>query len=93
MTEKDLEEFEKEFGFKLLPTSFKKPLSEITKEEYEKPVYKLTKFEKELLQCYPDIYSFKVFNSLNWIKEKGYFKDIDDNEIIGDILANCEVIE
>lgn len=34
MTEKDLNEFEKEFGFKLLPTSFKKPLSEITKEEY-----------------------------------------------------------
>ena len=34
MTEKDLDEFEKEFGFKLLPTSFKKPLSEITKEEY-----------------------------------------------------------
>ena len=34
MTEKDLEEFEKEFVFKLLPTSFKKPLSEITKEEY-----------------------------------------------------------
>lgn len=35
MTEKDLEEFEKEYGFKLLPTSFKKPLSEITKEEYK----------------------------------------------------------
>ena len=35
MTEKDLEEFEKEFGFKLLPTGFKKPLSEITKEEYD----------------------------------------------------------
>ena len=34
MTEKDLDEFEKEFGFKLLPTGFKKPLSEITKEEY-----------------------------------------------------------
>lgn len=34
MTEKDLEEFEKKFGFKLLPTGFKKPLSEITKEEY-----------------------------------------------------------
>lgn len=58
-----------------------------------KPVYKLTKFEKELLQCYPDIYSFKVFNSLNGMKEKGYFKGIDDNEIIGDILAKCEVIE
>ena len=60
---------------------------------YKKPAYKLTKFEKELLQCYPDIYSFRVFNSLNMMKEKGYFKGIDDNEIIGDILANCEVIE
>ena len=38
MTEKDLEEFEKEFGFKLLPTSFKKPLSEITKEEYKERI-------------------------------------------------------
>lgn len=54
--------------------------------------YKLTKFEKELLQCYPDIYSFKVFNSLNGMKKKGYFKGVDDNEIIGDILADCEVI-
>lgn len=59
---------------------------------YEKPTYKLTKFEKELLQCYPDIYSFKVFNSLNGMKKKGYFKGVDDNEIIGDILADCEVI-
>lgn len=59
---------------------------------YEKPTYKLTKFEKELLQCYPDIYSFKVFNSLNEMKKKGYFKCVDDNEIIGDILADCEVI-
>lgn len=60
---------------------------------YEKPVYKLTKFEKELLECYSDVYSFKVFNSLNGMKEKGYFKGIDDNELIGDILANCEVVE
>lgn len=62
------------------------------KKTHEKPVYKLTKFEKELLQCYPDIYSFKVFNSLNGMKEKGYFKGIDDNEIIRDILAKCEVV-
>lgn len=60
---------------------------------YEKTTYKLTKFEKELLQCYPDTNSFKLFNSLNRMKEKGYFKGIDDNEIIGDILANCEVIK
>lgn len=38
MTEKDLEEFEKEFGFKLLPTGFKKPLSEITKDEYRERI-------------------------------------------------------
>ncbi len=70
-------------------------IKEWLKKPHEKPVsvYKLTKFEKELLQCYPDIYSFKVFNSLNEMKKKGYFKDIDDNEIIGDILANCEVIK
>lgn len=62
------------------------------KQPHEKPVYKLTKFEKELLQCYQDIYSFKVFNSLNKMKKKGYFKGIDDNELIGDILAKCEVV-
>lgn len=60
---------------------------------YKKPVYKLTKFEKELLQCYSGIYRFKVFNSLNGMKEKGYFKSIDENETIEDILANSEVIE
>lgn len=43
MTEKDLDEFEKEFGFKLLPTSFKKPLSEITKEEYRERIEYLYK--------------------------------------------------
>lgn len=63
------------------------------KQPYKKPVYKLTKFEKELLQCYPDINIFKVFNPLNEMKKKGYFKGIDDNETIGSILAKCEVIE
>lgn len=62
------------------------------KQPYIKPTYKLTQFEKELLECYSDVYSFKVFNSLNGMKEKGYFKGIDDNELIGDILAKCEVV-
>jgi hypothetical protein len=62
------------------------------KHPHEKPVYKLTKFEKELLECYSDVYSFKVFNSLNGMREKGYFKGIDDNELIGEILAKCEVV-
>lgn len=63
------------------------------KQPYEKPKYKLTKFEKELLQCYPDTNSFKLFNSLNGMKEKGYFKNVDKNELIKDILENCEVIK
>ena len=68
-------------------------IKEWLKQPYEKPTYKLTKFEYDLLQSYSDIYSFKVFNSLNGMKEKGYFKGIDDNETIGDILGNCEVIK
>lgn len=60
---------------------------------YKKPKYKFTQFEKELLQCYPDTNSFKLFNSLNGMKEKGYFKNVDKNELIKDILANCEVIK
>lgn len=62
------------------------------KQPHEKQVFKLTKFEKELLECYPDINSFKVFNSLNGMRKKGYFKGIDDNEIIGYILAKSEVV-
>ena len=63
------------------------------KQPYKKLPYKLTKFEKELLQCYPDTNSFKLFNSLNEMKEKGYFKNVDKNELIKDILENCEVIK
>ena len=63
------------------------------KQPYKKLPYKLTKFEKELLQCYPDTNSFKFFNSLNGMKEKGYFKNVDKNELIKDILENCEVIK
>lgn len=62
------------------------------KQPYIKPVYKLTKFEIDLLQSYPDTNSFKLFNSLNGMKEKGYFKNVDKNELIKDILAKCEVV-
>lgn len=65
------------------------------KKLYEKPAYKLTKFEKELLQCYSDIYKFKfrAMPVLDRMKEKGHFKGIDKDATIEDILANCEVIE
>lgn len=60
---------------------------------YKNPPYKLSQFEYDLLKSYSDIYSFNTFNSLSGMKEKGYFKGIDDNKTIGDILDNCEVIK
>lgn len=78
--------------FKLVQKGCHNKVKDWLKQTHIKPTYKLTKFEKELLECYSDIYSFKVFNSLNGMKEKGYFKGVDDNELIGDILAKCEVV-
>ena len=58
--------------------------------------YKLTQFEYDLLQGYLkgffSGYEFKNITTLNRMKEKGYFKGIDDNELIGEILAKCEVV-
>lgn len=79
-------------GFKLVQKGCHNKVKDWLEQTHIKPTYKLTKFEKELLECYSDIYSFKVFNSLNGMKEKGYFKGVDDNELIGDILAKCEVV-
>lgn len=78
--------------FKINQIGCRNKVKDWLKQTHEKPVYKLTKFEKELLECHSDVHSFKVFNSLNGMKEKGYFKGIDDNELIGDILAKCEVV-
>lgn len=78
--------------FKLVQKGCHNKVKDWLKQTHKKPTYKLTKFEKELLECYSDVYSFKVFNSLHGMKEKGYFKGIDDNELIGDILAKCEVV-
>lgn len=55
--------------------------------------YKLTQFEYDLLQSYASGYKFKDIMSLIVMKEKGYFKDMDKNAKITDILANCEVIQ
>ena len=78
--------------FKINQKECHKMAKDWLKHPHEMPVYKLTKFEKELLECFSDVYSFKVFNSLNGMKKKGYFKGIDDNELIGEILAKCEVV-
>ena len=63
---------------------------------YEKTTYKLTRFELDLIQTYRDCHEsckFSEFKQLIELKSKGYFKDIDDNTNIQDVLKNCEVIK
>lgn len=60
---------------------------------YIKPTYKLTKFEKDLLQSCPSKYKFKAIPVLIRMKEKGYFKGVDEDATIKDILADCEITE
>lgn len=66
------------------------------KQPYKKSKYKLTKFENDLFQSYVEgnlrKCKFKDICSLNRMKEKGYFKGVDEDATIEDILANCEVI-
>ncbi len=74
----------------------KKKLEEWLKHPYEKPKYKLTKFEFDLIQTYRDCHeSCKIseFKQLIELKDKGYFKCIDHDTKIQDVLKNCEVIQ
>jgi hypothetical protein len=63
---------------------------------YKKPTYKLTQFEYDLLSVHKD---YKTYNNianqthLFKMREKGYFKNIDTNIPIREILDNCEVKE
>lgn len=68
-------------------------IKEWLNQPHEKQTYKLSQFEYDLLQNYNGRLRFKNMNTLYCMKEKGYFKGIDENETVGDILANCEVIK
>lgn len=67
------------------------------KQPRKAPAIKLTKFENDLLQSCSQVYSpeyqFKSITFLTEMKEKGYFKGIDRDATIKDILADCEVTE
>lgn len=66
------------------------------KQAYEKPKYKLTQFEYDLLSVHKDYKTYNnIANQIHLFKmrEKGYFKDIDTNIPIREILDNCEVIK
>ena len=66
------------------------------KQPYEKPKYKLTKFEFDLIQTYRDCHEsckLSEFKQLIELKDKGYFKCVDHDTKIHDVLKNCEVIK
>lgn len=60
---------------------------------YEKPTYKLSRFEYDLLQHFSVDFKFKEMGLLKEMKEKGHFKNINGDELIKDILESCEVIK
>lgn len=67
------------------------------KQPYKSPANKLAMFEKDLLQSYSKGFlsghELKSIPVLSRMKEKGYFKGIDKDATIEDILADCEVTE
>lgn len=65
---------------------------------YKNSAIKLTKFEIDLLQSYLKSsllsgYEFKSIAILKRMKGKGYFKDVDEDATIEDILADCDITE
>lgn len=64
---------------------------------YKAPAIKLTKFEQDLLQSFlkghPLRYQFKNINALTEMRKKGYFKGVDEDATLEDILANSEITE
>lgn len=63
---------------------------------YEKPIYKLTQFEYDLLNAYKNSgmrQSISNYGTLLELYKKGYFKDIGTSIPIHEILDNYEVIQ
>lgn len=57
--------------------------------------HKFTQFEYDLINTYRNVDDRCKFNGcyqLKSLKEKGYFNDVDKNELIKDIIENCEVV-
>lgn len=67
------------------------------KQPRKAPAIKLTKFEIDLLQSCSQVYSpryqFKNITFLTEMKEKGYFKGINMDATLEDILENSEITE
>lgn len=74
----------------------KQRLIEWVKKPYEKPEYKLSQFEYDLINAYDRCKECCLLNEIECLKrmsEKGYFKGIDSFTKVHDIIDNCEVIQ
>lgn len=72
-----------------------KRVREWLNQQYKKPTYKLTQFEFDLIQTYRDGNTnckLSARRILRELKDKGYFKCVDYDTKVKDILENCEVI-
>lgn len=81
--------------FKIVQGCHKK-VEEWLKQTHIKPKYKLTQFEYDLLSVHKDFKTYnKISNQIHLfeMREKGYFKNIDTNIPIREILDNCEVVK
>lgn len=79
--------------FKINQIGCREKAKDWLKKPHKKPTYQLTQFEFDLLQINSiKAFRFKNINALTLMKEKGYFKGINEDETIEDILANCEVV-
>ena len=66
------------------------------KQPYKKQTYKLSQFEFDLIQTYSDCHEsckLSEFKQLIELKDKGYFKCVDYDTKIHDVLEACEVNE
>lgn len=71
-------------------------IKEWLKQPYEKPTYKLSQFEFDLINTFDRCKECCLLNEIECLKklsEKGYFNGIDPFTKVHDIIDNCEVIE
>lgn len=85
-----------ECEFKINQIGCHEKVKDWLKQPYIKPVYKLTKFEIDLLQScsqgYSPKYQFKNINSLTEMRKNGYFKGVNRDSTIEEIIAKSEVV-
>lgn len=82
--------------FKINQIGCRNKVKDWLEQPYKAPAIKLTNFEIDLLQScsqgYSPEYQFKNINSLTEMRKKGYFKGVDRDATLEDILAKCEVV-